>query len=103
MHKRGEHDVVAEWQTLMRRWESACMDYSAICAAPPDTLPDGADLERVRRNLAKIKEQIDTLIATSSRRRVADPALPRFALMQPTTDDFGWRSLDQTSPRYNRR
>ena len=103
MHKPGEHDVVAEWRTLMRRWETACMDYSAVCEAPPDTLTASADLERARWNLAQIKEQIDTLISTSSRRRVANPASPKFALIQPTTDDFGWRSLDQTSPRYNRR
>jgi len=103
LHKPGEHDVVAEWQTLMRRWESACTDYSAACEAPSDTLTAGADLDRVRRNMVQIKEQIDALISTSSRRRVAEPAPPKFALIQPTTDDLGWRSADQRSPRYNRR
>lgn len=89
MHKPGEHDVVAEWRTLMRRWETACMDYSAVCEAPPDTLMASAHLERVLWNLAQIKEQIYALISTSSGRRVADRASPRFALIQPTTDDLG--------------
>jgi hypothetical protein len=88
---------------LMRRWDSACTDYSAVCEAPPDTLTAGADIERARRNLVQIKEQIDALISMSSRRRAADPAPPKFAFIQPTTDGLGWSSLDQTSPRYNRR
>jgi len=103
LRKSGEHNVVAEWQTLMRRWESACTDYSAVCDGPTDTLTAGADLERARRNLVQIKEQIDALIAASSRRRATDPAPPKFAIIQPTTDDRGWDSADQISPRYNRR
>ena len=103
MRKSGEHNVVAEWQTLMRRWESACTDYSAVCEAPTDRLTAGADIERARRTLVQIKEQIDALIATSSRQRAADPAPPKFALIQPTADDLGWSSPAQTSPRYNRR
>ena len=103
LRKSGEHNVVEDWQTLMRRWDSACTDYSAVCEAPADRLTAGADIERARRNLVQIKEQIDALISMSSRRRAADPAPPRFALIQPTTDGLGWSSLDQTSPRYNRR
>ena len=103
MRKAGEHNVVAEWQMLMRRWESACTVYSAVCEAPTDGLTADADIERARQNLVQIKEQIDALISASSRRRAADPAPPKFALIQPTTDGLGWTSRDQTSPRYNSR
>src|SRR5262245_4194056 len=62
---------VAEWQRLMRRWETACADYAAICNEK-STVQDPAAttmVEQSRLKLVEVKKEIDTLISLCSRTR----------------------------------
>ena len=113
----SEKDVMAEWQRLMSRWESACASYAAMFESNPEVrgqcderAVDDAAIEQARRNLIEIKLQIDSLIAARGRVRAASPGPLRFALLEALTNRFvGVKSAqdstysDQASPRYNKR
>lgn len=117
MHMTSEKDVMAEWQRLMSRWESACASYAAVCDGNPEVRGqsdahsvDDAAIEQARRNLIEIKLQIDSLITARGRVRAASPEPLRFALLEALTNRFvGAKSAekstfsDQASPRYNKR
>jgi hypothetical protein len=110
-------DVIAEWQRLMTRWESACASYAAMCESNPAVRGqsdarsvDGAAMEQARQNLIEIKLQIDSLIATRGRICAASPEPLRFAFLEEATNRFvGVKSAenstlsDQESPRYSKR
>jgi hypothetical protein len=110
-------DVIAEWERLMSRWESACTSYAAMCLGNLEVRRqsdagsvDDAAIEQARRNLIEIKLQIDGLIAARGRIRAASPELLRFAFLEELTNRFvGAQSAenstlpDQAFPRYSKR
>jgi hypothetical protein len=83
----NSQDVVAEWQCLMRRWELAYGDYTAMCAGSP-TADDqtgtivSAAIQRAQLNLIEIKRQIDELISRCGQARAASPELLRFTVIE---------------------
>jgi hypothetical protein len=107
----GAQTVAAEWQRLMKQWDSARIAHAAACQTAPDTLGHGPDpaLDQARRNLTEIKHQIDSLIATCARAQAASTEPLRFAFLDTsakcgvTTKSPKGSMSDQAFPRYSKR
>jgi len=69
----GERDIAAEWQRLMKLWDSARIAYAAARRSRPDgpgaTGSTDDALDRARRDLTEIKAQIDRVISACARAR----------------------------------
>lgn len=89
MRRSGEQDIVAEWQRLMRLWDSAYAEYSTVRddlaeslhLGPADEKADAA-IEPALRGLNGIKQQIDSLISGCQHSRTSSPDSLRFALLE---------------------
>ena len=111
----GAQNVAAEWQRLMKLWDSARIDYAAACRSTPHiTGRDAAGsadatLEAARRNLTEVKRQIDSLIAACASARAARPGPLRFTFLDAPTKRFAkttsprTATSDQALPRYSKR
>ena len=80
---------MAEWQRLMRLWESARVSYGAMCESSPpqdhgqnSARSADAAIDNARRDLIEIKRQIDSLLSAGGRARAASPEPLRFALLE---------------------
>jgi hypothetical protein len=107
----GAQTVAAEWQRLMKQWDSACIAYAAACQSAADTLgpePDPA-LDQARHDLTEIKRQMDSLIATCARARAASTEPLRFAFLDMSAKRIVTMKSpkgsvsDQAFPRYSKR
>lgn len=88
LHRSSERNFVAEWQRLMRRWETACENYVATCnersSMQDPTL--STMIEQRRLKLVEIKQEIDTLISLCSRTRLARRRPLVFTRIETKTD-----------------
>jgi hypothetical protein len=104
----GAQNVAAEWQRLMKLWDSARIDYTAACRSAPDN-PADATLDQARRNLTEIKQQIDSLISASASARAASADPLRFAFLDTPAERFAKPKSPKSStsvqafPRYSKR
>jgi hypothetical protein len=111
----GERNVAAEWQRLMKLWDSARIAYDAAQRSTtygPDHgatgSTDGA-LDQAYRRLTEIKEQIDRVISACSRTRAASTEPLRLTLLDLPTNRVGKRTSPKVSrsaqafPRYSKR
>jgi len=80
----------------MRLWESASVSYAAVCeSSPPEAHGQDsarsadAAIDKARRDLIEIKQQIDSLLSAGGRTRAASPEPLRFALLEAQTKPVG--------------